>query len=119
MTCPRCCSTTPNGGDTRTRDTFNSLANTISACFETALDCDALFDATTSPEGARPDDTFEALVNVAHDPWHNIPEVFAVSLLGSAPHQPALAAPPPGWTLALRFVGDQAVDRRTRQPRHR
>ena len=77
--------TSPNGGDTRTRDTFNSLANTISACIEAAPNCETLFDAATSPEGTRPGDTFAALVDVAHDPWHNIPEVFAVSTLGSAP----------------------------------
>jgi NHL repeat len=98
--------TTPNGGETRTRDTFDSLANAVSACVETAIACEALFDAATSPQGTRPDDTFAALVNVAHDPWHHIPEVFTVSMLGPRPHQPFLAAAPPGWTLALRFVGD-------------
>ena len=97
----------PNQG-TRTQPTFDSLANAVSACLATAVDCEALFDAATSPEGQRPDTTFQALVNIAHAPWHDIAEVFATTLLGTAPHQPALSTPPPGWTLALRFVGDNA-----------
>lgn len=92
--------------DTRTSDTFNSLRNAVVACLESDVDCQALFDAATSPEGSRPGDTYAAIVNIAHDPWHHIPEVFAVTLLGSTPWLPAQAVPPAGWTLALRFVGD-------------
>ena len=42
----------PNGGETKALDTFNSLANMIAACIETPADCAALFAAAAAPGGA-------------------------------------------------------------------
>ncbi len=98
--------TKPNGGDTKALDTFDSLANMVAACIASAADCDSLFTAATTPEGAKPETTFRALVDIAHDPWHDVAALFAVSLLGPVPYQPARVVAPPAWTLALRFDGD-------------
>lgn len=98
--------TAPNGDETSTRNTFHSLANTAAACVATAVECEALFTAATTPEGEKPENTFRALVNIAQDPWHNVDELFVVSELPPAPYQPARDLPPPAWTVALRFHGD-------------
>jgi NHL repeat len=98
--------TSPNGDETRARDTFDSLANAVVACVESDTSCDALFAAATSPTGSVPADTYAAIVDIAHSAWYHLDEVYAVTLLGSTPHQPALTAAPPGWTLALRFNGN-------------
>ena len=99
--------TSPNGAETSTIDTFNSLANMAAACVGGgAVECDALFTAATTPEGVKPTTTFQALVSAAHDPWSNVDLLFAVSLLPPTPYAPARAVPPPAWTLALRFNGD-------------
>ena len=97
--------TTPNTETSTGRD-LHSLANMVAACVASALDCGALFAAATSPEGAVPLSTYRALVNIAHDPWHQVAALFAVSLLGPVPYQPARVVPPPAWTLTLRFHGD-------------
>jgi hypothetical protein len=97
----------PNGALTSTLPTFNSLANMLAACVQDAANCEALFAAARPPRGAAPDDTLEAMVNIAHNPWLRVPELFAVSQL-SASYQPALPAgeAPDAWTLAIRYHGD-------------
>ncbi len=96
----------PNGDETSAVATFNSLANMVSACASTPAECATLIAAATTPEGEAPSDTFQAMVNVVHDPWHNVAELLAVSTLPPAPYQPALHLPPDAWTLAIRFDGD-------------
>jgi hypothetical protein len=97
----------PNGALTSTLPTFNSLANMLAACVQDAANCEALFAAARPPRGAAPDDTLEAMVNIAHNPWLRVPELFAVSQL-QAQYEPALAAgeAPDAWTLAIRYHGD-------------
>jgi len=98
--------TTKPNDDTSTHRTFRSLANMVAACVAAEADCAALFAAATSPEGVVPTNTFRAMYHVARDPWHSVDALFALSLLGPTPYQPARVAPPAAWTLALRFVGD-------------
>jgi hypothetical protein len=94
----------PNGGSALSA--FNSLANMVARCIATPIDCAALFTLATPPGGAAPSDTFQALVNVNHNPWQNVAGLHALSLLPPAPYAPALVVAPDAWTLALRFVGD-------------
>jgi hypothetical protein len=70
----------PNGPLTSTLRTFNSLANMLAACVQDAGDCPALFAAADPPRGRGPDDTFEAIVNVAQSPWKDVEGLFAASL---------------------------------------
>ncbi len=101
--------TAPNGGETTAVDTFNSLANMVTACIETPADCAALFTAATPPGGTEPTDTFTAMGDIARNPGRdaaNVAALFAVSELGSTPYQPARSVPPAAWFLALRFDGD-------------
>ncbi|MCD9622915.1 NHL repeat-containing protein [Rhabdothermincola salaria] len=98
--------TAPNGDETSTLSTVNSLANMVVACGDSAAACGALRRAATSPEGLVPADTHQALVNVARDPWSSATELFVVATRGSVPRQPARVAAPEAWTVALRFAGD-------------
>ena len=105
--------------------TFNSLANYDLRVKPPGL-CGQLPDALrTRPRHRRETRPGEYLRSrssyVAHDPWHNIPEVFAVfHCWAPRPDQPALdPAAPPGWTLALRFSRRPRSARRPGQPRRR
>ena len=55
----------PNGHETEARPTFYSLANIVASCIASATGCDALFDATTLPGGARPTTVLQAVANIA------------------------------------------------------
>lgn len=99
----------PNGPDTSTLNTFNSLANMVAACVETPVECAGLFTAATAPGGTPPSNTFQAMADIAANPGRdgaNVAALFALSELGSTPNQPARTVPPDAWTIALRFVGD-------------
>ena len=97
----------PNGSDTSTRETFNSLANMIAACIASpGTQCPALFGAATPPGKPAPANTFQAMVDINLNPWQNVPTLMALSSLPPAPYQPARSSAPDAWTLALRFVGD-------------
>jgi hypothetical protein len=96
----------PNGPETTALRTFNALANVVAYCIATTIGCDALFDATTVPEGPRPANVLQAVANIAKYPWLNVAELFALSFKQPA-YEPALAQdqPPDAWTLFLKFTG--------------
>ena len=103
--------TAPNGDQTETLNSFNSLANMIAACVASPAACTTLFDLATPPRGPTPTDTLQALVDIARHPAKStatVESLFAVSQIAPAPYQPARPSnsPPAAWTLALRFVGD-------------
>jgi len=94
----------PNGSDTSTLPTFNSLANMVAACVDLPARCTTLFALATPAGGTAPTSTFAALVDVNRDPSHNAADLFAYAPV--LPYTPPRAAAPDAWTLALRFVGD-------------
>jgi hypothetical protein len=101
----------PNGSDTETLGSFNSLANMVAACVASSSACKTLFDLAKPPRGPKPANTLQALVNLARYPARStqvVTSLFALSKLPPAPYQPARPSnqPPAAWTLALRFVGD-------------
>src|SRR3989440_683850 len=97
----------PNGGDTSARETFNALANMVAACIAAPVaQCPPLFSAATPPGGPAPTTTFQAMVDINHNPWQNVAALMALSLVPPAPYQPARTSAPDAWTLAFRFVGD-------------
>ena len=97
----------PNGNETSTLETFNTLANMVAACVNEMDVCPTFFGLTTTPRGHTPRNTLEALVNIVHNPWQNVRALAHLALVPPAPYQPALSpdSPPDAWTLALRFVG--------------
>jgi sugar lactone lactonase YvrE len=101
----------PNGAQTETLGSFNSLANLVAACVASRPACRAFFELARPPRGPKPPDTLQALVNLARHPARStevVNGIFALSKSPPAPYQPARPpnSPPAAWTLALRFVGD-------------
>jgi hypothetical protein len=109
--------TPPNGNVTLALPTFNSLANMLAACVHTQSNCATLFDAVTTPRGQTPRNTLQAMVNIAHNPWRNVSDLFDLSLL-SPLYTPSLtpSQEPDAWTLALRYNGDGPLGQRIDGP---
>ncbi len=95
-----------NGSRTSMLARVNTLANIIASCvtLETPDACGALFAASTPPGGRTPSDTLQAAHNIALNPWNNIAELYALSIVAT-PYVPALNTPPGAWTIALKFTG--------------
>ncbi len=99
----------PNGADTTTLATFNSLTNVVAACIANTANCNALF-AATSGGGTEPRNVLQAIANIAKFPaYPNYPlnaddPLFLLSLL-SPIYQPALTDRPTNWLLFLKFTG--------------
>ncbi len=95
----------PNGSQTSTKRTFNSLANMLAACVHDPAACAILFTLATPPGGPAPADTLQAAVNIAHFSWQNAVPLWNFSLLAPT-YQPALDAPPETWVLAVKYTGN-------------
>jgi len=97
----------PNGLSTSTLSTFNSLSNIIGACVNSDAGCIELFDLATPPGGTAPTNTLDSAVNIAHFPWQNVIELFALSEEQDL-YTPALLTTEniTAWILALRYVGN-------------
>jgi hypothetical protein len=100
--------TAPNGNQTSTLRTFNSLANLLVPCARSALRCGPLFALATPPGSPVPQGTLAAVADIARNPAHNVGALFALARSGPAPYQPALgpSGRPGAWILALRFDGN-------------
>lgn len=96
----------PNGHQTSTLRTFNSLANMITHCVRRERACAKLFRLATPPRGRAPRGTLDAVADIARNPSHNAGRLFKLTRTG--PYRPALkrSQRPDAWTLALRFDGD-------------
>jgi hypothetical protein len=96
----------PNGLETSTMRTFNSLANLLAGCVNVAADCTKLFKLATTPAGRAPHETLQAAINIAHNPWQNPAKLFRLAARGTSPYQPALRSAPDTWALAIKYVGN-------------
>jgi hypothetical protein len=98
----------PNGNQTSTLATFNTLANLLVPCSRVTRDCAALLRLARPAGEPVPRGPLAALVEIARNPAHHAAALFALAQSGPTPYQPALApsAIPDAWTLALRFDGD-------------
>ncbi len=97
----------PNGISTQTLPIFNSLSNMLAACVNSVAGCSELFDLATPPGGEEPANTLDAAVNIAHFPYQNLLELFALSEEQKI-YTPALIeiGDITSWILALRYVGN-------------
>ncbi len=101
---------TPNGTETSTLATFNSLANVVAGCVADPDNCATLFKAATPPGGSPPANVLQALANIVKypsypgypsdtdDPLFVLSEVYPI-------HQPALTQRPTNWLLFLKITG--------------
>jgi hypothetical protein len=102
--------TAPNGTETSTLATFNSLANAIASCVTDRADCKTLFRASAPPGGPPSKTVLEAVANVVKYPAFppsRAPKgdpVFALSRRTPV-NQPALSAAPTSWLLFLKITG--------------
>lgn len=98
--------TTPNGIETSTLATFDSLANAVASCVADDHACTALFRATT-PRGARaPDTVLEAVANIVKYPSYPTNRDPVFDLSKRAPlYRPALRHQPTNWLLFVKFTG--------------
>lgn len=99
----------PNGSATSTLTTFNSLANMVAACIASQPNCARLFVAAPWSDGNRTGHTLQAIANIARNPWRNVATLFGIARRSNA-YQPALAAAPDAWTIALKFRGNGLIN---------
>jgi hypothetical protein len=100
----------PNADETDALRSTRALANLLSACVRNGTtDCDALFDLATPFGGQRPNDTVQALLDIARHPAHNVAEIYGQSKVLEV-YTPSLENPPDAWTLAVKVnnSGDDA-----------
>lgn len=99
--------TAPNGSETSTLKSFNSLANMIAACIAEPSSCDDLLSLAQRPNEPTVTSSFQAMASIARSPVLNAQPLFGQSEIGPKPYQPAMVDLPDvwTWTLALRFLG--------------
>ena len=83
---------------------IDTLANILVPCSDAISACAALFAQTSPVGGAAPTDTVQAMLSIARHPAQKVAALFA--LAGTQPFQPALAAPPNDWTLAITYAAE-------------
>lgn len=102
----------PNGTETSTYPTFNSLTNVVASCVADDTNCYSLFAATMPDGEPAPTTVLQAVANIAKYPWYpgystdSDDLLFVLSILEST-NQPALAKSPltkadlPGSTIII------------------
>lgn len=100
----------PNGTETSTLATFNSLSNAVASCVADADNCTKLFQAATPPGRPAPTNVLQAIANIVKNPsYPGYPSdaadpVFQLSQLRPI-YQPALTHRPTNWLLFLKITG--------------
>lgn len=95
----------PNGAQTNTLRTFNTLANILSNCVQDRDSCDELFELVT-PEGLnQARTTLQAALYMARYPDTNADALQAYALEQKT-YRPLLREAPVAWTLAIRYFGN-------------
>jgi sugar lactone lactonase YvrE len=104
----RVLSRAPNGAETSTLPTFDSLANLATGCARSVAACRPLLRLARLPGEPAPRGVLTALSAIARNPGHNVVKLSRLARTGPVPYRPALrpTQAPDAWTLALRFVGD-------------
>jgi sugar lactone lactonase YvrE len=93
----------PNGNATEALPTFDTLANALAACSLSSRACNRLFELTRPPGGHLPDNTLDAMVDLAKYPTRRTRLI--LQLQGRRPiYEPALESPPVAWTIALAYT---------------
>jgi hypothetical protein len=105
----------PNGDETNSLRSTRSLANLLAACVQKQPGAvQTLFALTTPPGGSAPNDTLQALVNIARYPTNNLEGIYnaqvAKMYLPSLQQiLPPFQQMPDAWTIAVK-VNDSGSD---------
>ena len=109
-----------NSSETPTMANFGTLANILAACVtQTKSDaCGSLLYVATSPIGAYPKDTLDAIEEIVRNPWYQPDRIFGAfnylypqlplqpgKVLRPTPFLPYLTFAPSAWVFPLRFAG--------------
>jgi streptogramin lyase len=98
----------PNADQTNSLRSTRSLANLLAACVNRPDVTASFFDLTTPPDGLPPQNTAQALANLARNPGHNVDGIFALTQLGNL-YAPPLFTMPDAWTVTVK-VNDSGND---------
>lgn len=102
----------PNADQTHTLRSTRSLANLVAACVRGVPGVEGrLMELSTPAGGARPGNTFQAMVSIAHHPANNAGALFNQSQGVPTVYSPPLFSAPDAWTLAVK-VNDSGDDGR-------
>ena len=101
---------TPNGIETSTLATFNSLTNVVASCVADDRNCTKLLDAATPRGGPAPTNVLQAIANVVKNPSYpgypsNAEDPLFLLSKATPIYQPALAQRPTSWLLFLKITG--------------
>jgi hypothetical protein len=100
----------PNGTETSTLATFDSLSNVVANCVANDSNCAKLFAAATPPGRGAPTNVLQAIANVVKNPAYpgyptNADDpIFELSQANPI-YQPALTQRPTSWLLFLKITG--------------
>jgi hypothetical protein len=111
---------TPSGVGVVPQSEIDTLANIMASCVNSvssnaslSTGCSAYFSAATPPGGTAPTDTFDAMVDIAHNPGQQVTPLFNLAV-ADPPFLPILTTAPPDWTMPIawnaRLGGGIAVD---------
>ncbi|HEX5725966.1 MAG TPA: hypothetical protein VFX98_10910 [Longimicrobiaceae bacterium] len=102
----------PNADQSNALRSTRALANLLAACVRQHPGAwDTLRRLATPPGGHPPDDTFQALVNIARHPAHNVDDIYRQARELEV-YLPSLERRPDAWTLAVKVndTGDRSPD---------
>jgi hypothetical protein len=100
--------TSPNADQTNSLRMTRTLANLLVACVNSHAATAALLSLTVPARGSLPQDTAEALANLARDPARNVRLISLLAKLSSS-YAPALITAPDAWTVTVK-VNDSGDD---------
>jgi hypothetical protein len=95
----------PNGSDSSTLKTFNTLSNIVAGCIadvEGGGNCSALLNTAKAPDGTPAATVLDAVANMTKNPSHAVETLFG---LAANVYAPALTKAPASWLLFIKFTG--------------
>jgi hypothetical protein len=98
----------PNADQTNSLRSTRSLANLLAACVNHPNVIASLFDLTTPPGGQPPQNTVQALANLARDPGNNVDGIFTLTQQSNL-YAPPLVTMPDAWTVTVK-INDSGSD---------
>ncbi len=98
----------PNADETNSLRMTRTLANVLVACVNSRIATAAFLAITRPARGSVPQDTAEALANLARDPAQNVKLISLLAKLSSS-YAPALLTVPDAWTVTVK-VNDSGDD---------
>jgi hypothetical protein len=94
--------TPPNADETNSHRLTNSIANVLSACIQRSGYSRRLLWTLKNELGQVPNDTAEALANLARQPAENVQNIYQISQSSSL-FQPRLAEQPDQWSITIKI----------------